>query len=66
MTLREYMKLNSITDAEMAALIGCSRSAVLKWRYGERTPRIDQLRRIASVTDGAVTANDFLAPEAAA
>lgn len=65
MTLREYMKLNSITDAEMALRIGCSRSAVLKWRYGDRIPRADQLRRIAAITDGAVTANDFMAPEAA-
>lgn len=62
MTLHEYMNGQSITDADMAVKLGCSEGAVKKWRYRERTPRPDQLRRIFEITEGAVTANDFMAP----
>ena len=61
MDLTSFMKVNSLDDAAMAALIGgCSASAVKKWRYGERIPRSDHLRRIATATGGQVTPNDFL------
>lgn len=60
MTLSEYMKAKALSDAEVAASLGCSEGAVKKWRYGERTPRPDQLRRIHDLTEGTVTANDFL------
>ena len=67
MDLGSFMKANGLDDVAMAALIGgCSASAVKKWRYGERIPRPDHLRRIADATSGQVTPNDFLsvAPEA--
>lgn len=61
MTLSEFMAEQGLADAEMAVLIGdCSDHAVKKWRYGERLPRGDQMRRIYAVTDGAVTPNDFV------
>ena len=59
MRLSEYIKSNSLTDAEFAAKGPFSRGAVIKWRYGQRIPRPDQMRRISEVTDGQVTANDF-------
>lgn len=62
MTLAEYMKNASLTDADMAAKLGCSEGAVKKWRYRERMPRPEQLRQIDEITGGAVTANDFVAP----
>ena len=67
MTLKEYMKQNSLTPAAMAELLDSSEGAVRKWCSGERTPRPDQMRKIADVTGGAVTPNDFFAssPEAA-
>lgn len=60
MTLSEFMTSRSMTDAQLAQQLECSTGAVRKWRYGERTPRPDQMRRIAEVTDGQVTPNDFL------
>lgn len=43
--------------------IPCSLGAVRKWRSGERMPRAKQMRRIAEVTNGEVTANDFVSLE---
>lgn len=59
MTLSEYMRNSQLDDEAMASLLGCSAGAVKKWRYGERVPRPDQLKRIAEVTGHQVTANDF-------
>ncbi len=62
MLFREYMERSALTDEAMAVLLGgCSAHAVKKWRYRERVPRPAMLRRIVEVTDGAVTASDFLA-----
>ena len=60
MTLAEYIKTRPITDAQLAQMLDCSTGALRKWKYGERTPRPDQMRKIAEVTDGLVTPNDFL------
>lgn len=62
MTLSEYMRNAGIDDDALAAKLGCSAGAVRKWKYGERTPRPDQMVRIREVTGGAVTADDFLPP----
>ena len=60
MTLAEFIKARSLTDAHLAELLGCSIGALRKWKYGERTPRPDQMRKITEVTDNLVTPNDFL------
>jgi hypothetical protein len=61
MQLAEYIKASGLEDESFAALVGsCSPHAVKKWRYQERIPRPDQMRRIAEVTAGAVTPNDFV------
>ena len=61
MTLSEYMLTSDIDDDAMAALIGgCTAHAVKKWRYRERMPRPEAMRRIFEVTGGRVTANDFM------
>lgn len=60
MTLNEFMKLANLSDTDIARKLGCSEGAVKKWRYGERIPRRDQLRQIHDITNGAVTANDFV------
>lgn len=61
MTLNEYMKIHSLSDADLATSLGCSEGAVKKWRYGERVPRRAQMLLLLEHTKGAVTANDFLA-----
>ncbi|RCL01034.1 MAG: hypothetical protein JSC189_000920 [Candidatus Tokpelaia sp. JSC189] len=61
MKLTDYMTINNISTKDMATLIGgMSASGVKKWLYGERTPRPDQMRRIAEVTKGMVLPNDFV------
>jgi len=61
MTLKEYIKLHSLTPGAMADLLNCSEGAVRKWCSGERTPRADQMRTISDITGGAVSPNDFFA-----
>jgi transcriptional regulator with XRE-family HTH domain len=63
MKLDTYMKANSLDAISLAAEIGVGAEAVRTWLRGERIPRADQMRRIVEITGGAVTANDFYAPE---
>lgn len=67
MKLATYMADKGISARQMADLIGeVSESGVRKWMYAERVPRLEQMRRIADVTDGAVQPNDFILSESAA
>lgn len=62
MKLLNYLKEKNLSDTDFAALLGggVSESAVRKWKYGERTPRLPELVRISEATSGAVMPNDFL------
>ena len=61
MKLSSYMDEHGLDNATMASKIGgCSAGAVHKWRYGERIPRSRFIIRIREITDGQVTANDFV------
>jgi DNA-binding transcriptional regulator YdaS (Cro superfamily) len=61
MKLAEYMKSIGLGDLAMAEKIGgCSEFAVKKWKYGERTPRPEQMVRIRAATGGQVSADDFM------
>lgn len=62
MKLLDYLKLNGISDEAFAAEFHgqISSSGVRKWKYGERQPRLPELVRIEELTNGAVTARDFL------
>ena len=60
MKLIDYLRRQNLTDEQFAALVGRSRWAVRKWMYGQRTPRLSEMQAIARVTDGAVSANDFM------
>lgn len=60
MKLGAYMRANKLDDEAMAALIGdCTAHAVKKWRYSERLPRSEAMRRIHDVTGGQVGPTDF-------
>ena len=67
MKLAAYLKHHGLSDEEFASHLGggLSAEAVRKWRFGVRTPRPVHLVRIAEVTNGDVTANDFLPAPAA-
>lgn len=62
MKLRDWLRKEGITDDEFASRLGgeYSATAVSKWKYLERTPRLPVLIRIAELTGGAVRPEDFL------
>ena len=65
MKLRTYMAERGIDITDMVQRIGdVSISGFRKWMNDERVPRPDQMRRIAEVTENAVTPNDFILTEA--
>ncbi len=59
MKLAAYLDHHQIPDAEFARRIGVSKSAVGRWRKGERTPDADAMKTIAAETGGSVMPNDF-------
>ena len=59
MKLSDYMDQTDLTEAKIAVLVGCSQATVNKIKLGKQWPGPDLLRRIAAVTDGKVTPNDF-------
>lgn len=59
MKLRAYLREQGIKTEDFAKRLKVSKSAVAMWERGERMPRRDALARIAKITDGEVTANDF-------
>ncbi|TDR90327.1 XRE family transcriptional regulator [Enterovirga rhinocerotis] len=62
MRIGDYLKSEGLDEEGFAARSGgaFSSEAVRKWRFGQRTPRLKHLVQIAELTNGAVTANDFL------
>jgi transcriptional regulator with XRE-family HTH domain len=66
MKLRDYIANQKITPTAFAAQVGCPPSTITRLLRGERSPRLDLIRRIREVTGGAVTADDFLLPDRAA
>lgn len=64
MKLQTYMDLKKITDAEMAALVGVHRTRINRYRRGLETPSMVTARKIALVTDGAVSLNEWQAEAA--
>lgn len=64
MRLGVYLSRKKISPAEFSRLIDVSPAAVSRYAAGLRFPEPEILLRIARVTEGAVTANDFL-PERA-
>ena len=60
MKLAKYLSLSGLREAEFASRIGMSAKAVRHWVIGDRTPRQEQMQKIFSASEGAVTPNDFL------
>lgn len=63
MTLREWVDANASrgrTIGMIAGELGCSRSTLYDWMSGRQMPRPAKIRRIVSVTRGAVTAAEIL------
>jgi transcriptional regulator with XRE-family HTH domain len=67
MTLKDWLAANEMSDAEFARRSGIGqRALVQKYRRGDMRPSIKNVERIRVATNGAVTANDFVAQRVAA
>ena len=60
MKLAEYMEANRLDDAKMAALLGCSRVTVSRYRRGLELPSSERVKKIVEVCAGLVSANELL------
>jgi 3,4-dihydroxy 2-butanone 4-phosphate synthase/GTP cyclohydrolase II len=60
MKLSEYLELHNIRRGEFAREIGVSGGRVTQLCDGSGWPSREVAEKISAVTDGAVTANDFL------
>jgi transcriptional regulator with XRE-family HTH domain len=65
MKLADFMKLEELTDADLAAKVNRDRSSVTRWRRGDNKPDFDALIAIHNISGGRVTAQDFVKTEAA-
>lgn len=65
MTLNAYRALRGLTIRELAAELGKPFSTVAHWCGGNRRPDWADIPNIERVTNGAVTANDFVPREGA-
>ena len=63
MILKDWLKKENKTVADMARDLGISHSVVLRWASGERIPSSENMQKIFVYTKGEVTANDFYGVE---
>ena len=59
MKLADYIAAEKITQSEFAARVGAAQQTVNQWCTGNRLPRAPQMKKIFSITSGAVSPNDF-------
>jgi len=60
MQLKTYLEKDNTTQEQFAETLGVAQATVNRWINGTRMPRPAHMRRIAEVTGGEVTANDFV------
>lgn len=60
MKLGEYLTQNKITTRKFSLKVGVSESAVMKWRIGNRRPRLETIAKIVKITKGQVQPADWL------
>ena len=67
MTLQEWREARGLTKSELGRLVGArSKTTVGRWEAGTRMPSRRHLQAIVALTEGKVTANDFMQLGAAA
>lgn len=59
MSLAEYLRSKSITQAQFAKLIGATQGQVSRYATGDAIPRANIMAKIREVTGGVVTADSF-------
>jgi transcriptional regulator with XRE-family HTH domain len=60
MQLAEFITENSLTQRHLALTLGVTEAAISLWARGLRTPNYRNLRKIRALTEGQVSADDFL------
>ena len=60
MRLKDYLRINNISQYKFAKMCDLDRSAISLLFRGKRFPRPDTLNKIELATDGQVKANDFM------
>ena len=60
MKLKDYLRINNISQYKFAKLCDLDRCAISLLLRGKRFPRPDTLNKIELATDGQVKANDFM------
>jgi len=56
-----YLKLNNLTQMEVANAIGSTRSSISSWVIGTRIPRLDALNKLVSYLN--ISVNDLMGNE---
>lgn len=60
MTLSDFLSKAKIDRNEFARQVGVDAVTVWRWEKGKRYPPFTSITKIMEVTDGKVTANDFV------
>lgn len=60
MTLKKFMELHDLKDADVAKAIARTRATVNRLKHGKQRPDWNTLWAIAKFTKGKVTATDWL------
>lgn len=60
MTLAEWMTQHAKTPEALAEELGVHWATIYKWRARTAFPRVAQLAALERITDGKVTARDFM------
>lgn len=63
MRLVDYRKKRGLTQKQLGELLDLEQATVARYEAGKRLPQRDELDRIYRLTDGEVTANDFVGQE---
>lgn len=64
MTLSEWMTEKNVSAEQLADQVGVHWATIYKWRARTAFPRVQQLAALERLTEGKVTARDFM-PEVA-
>ncbi len=62
MKLSSWLAKTETRPAHLAKTLGVAHSTVSRWLDGDTIPSMEMMRRVAEATDGAVMANDWMAP----
>lgn len=60
MKLKEWLEKNNVSQQEFAEHLGKSKSAICRYLNGSRTPNVETIVAISTITEEQVTVNDWM------